>query len=65
MDTNIAAWMIGGGPRLETERSRREQEQLHAYLEHQHTDERGPGLAERIRGLFRSTPPERATCCAA
>jgi hypothetical protein len=65
MDTNIAAWMIAGGPRLETERSRREQEQLHAYIESQHVDERGPSLAERVRALIRPTAPERATCCAA
>jgi len=65
MDTNIAAWMIAGGPRLETKQSRREREQLHAYLESQHADERGPSLAERIRALVRPTAPAPASCCAA
>ena len=65
MDTNIAAWMIAGGPRLEAEQGAREREQLHALLEHQRTGARGPGLVERIRDLVRPVTPAEPACCPA
>lgn len=66
MDHNIAAWMIAGGPRIETVRSRREREQLHAFLESQAGADPGPSLAARLRQLVRpATAPVEATCCPA
>jgi hypothetical protein len=65
MDTNIAAWMIAGGPRLEAAQGQREREQLHAYLDSQRAAEHGPGLIERIRGLVRPTVPAQPACCPA
>lgn len=64
MDTNIAAWMIGGGPRIELEATRRDREQLHAYLDRQRTAE--PSLVERIRGLVAPKPAAADLhCCPA
>ena len=61
MDPNIAAWMIAGGPRLETRSQRLAREQLHAYLESRRATEpeSAPGLVERISQLLRPAP---ATC---
>lgn len=62
MDTNIAAWMIGGGPRTETRAAEREREQLHAFRESQRRDH--VGLFDRLRGAARPATPEAdlATC---
>ena len=65
LDHNIAAWMIAGGPHVETQRSRREREQLHALLESQRADEPGPGVVDRIRLLVRPTAPVEPACCPA
>ena len=66
MDHNIAAWMIAGGPRVETQQDRREREQLHAYLDGQHAaSERAPGLVARIRDFVRPIAPAQPACCAA
>lgn len=65
MDTNIAAWMIAGGPRLETHAQTREREQLYAFRESQRVEQVDrPSLIARIRGLVRSTAaaPELACC---
>ena len=64
MDPNIAAWMIAGGPRLDTERTQREREQLHAYLERDDPTDRGPGFLERIRHLVRPAAAQPACCVA-
>ena len=64
MDTNIAAWMIAGGPRIELRSTQREREQLHAYLDRQRVEP--ASLVERIRRLVQ---PRRAdtdlSCCSA
>ncbi len=64
---NVAAWMIAGGPQIETRQSRLEREQLHAFRESRrvvHEDD--PGILERIRSFVR---PESRTaepvCCPA
>ena len=49
MDTNIAAWMIAGGPRIELRATQREREQLHAYLDSQRAET--ASLVDRIRRL--------------
>ena len=51
MDTNIAAWMIAGGPRVELRATAREREQLHALLESRRADH--VGLIDRILGRSR------------
>ena len=68
MDTNIAAWMIAGGPHLETHASRREREQLYAFRESQREREqsRRSGLLARIRSLVHQAPPAaNLDCCPA
>ena len=65
MEPNIAAWMIAGGPHVETERSRREREQLHAFLETQRATDRGPGFFARIRLAVRPVAPAEPACCPA
>ena len=65
MDHNIAAWMIAGGPHVETHRSRREREQLHAFLESRHAPERGARLIARIREIVRPVAATEPACCAA
>ena len=55
MDTNIAAWMIAGGPRIELRATQREREQLHAYLDSQRAET--ASLVDRIRRLVQ---PRRA-----
>ena len=67
MDTNIAAWMIAGGPRLEDPHAQRDREQLHAFRESQRVAavER-VGLIDRIRQLVQSKPAESdLVCCSA
>lgn len=64
MDTNIAAWMIAGGPRLENLHAERDREQLHALRESQRVER--PGLLDRIRGLVRPAASEvDLVCCPA
>ena len=67
MDTNIAAWMIAGGPHVETHASQREREQLHAFRESQRVEQSGrPGLMARIRSLVQQAPPAaNLDCCPA
>jgi hypothetical protein len=65
MDTNLAAWMIAGGPRIETHASEREREQLHAFRESQRIAQVDrPSLVERIRSFARPAPaaPDAACC---
>ena len=67
MDTNIAAWMIAGGPRITLHATERDRDQLHALRESQHAAAPAPiGLVERLRSLARPqmTAPD-AACCAA
>ena len=64
MDTNIAAWMIAGGPRLENPHAQRDREQLHAYRESQRVAR--TSLLDRIRGITRSREAELdLVCCTA
>ena len=64
MDTNLSAWMIAGGPRIELQATQRDREQLHAFRESQRVD--GPSLVARIRNLVGSKPAEtRLDCCPA
>ena len=64
MDTNIAAWMIAGGPRLEDPHAQRDREQLHAFRESQRVDR--PSLLDRIRGISRPRQTELdLVCCTA
>ena len=67
MDTNIAAWMIGGGPQIEDPHAARDREQLHAFLESQRDVEPARiGLIERVRSLVQPKPAEPALdCCTA
>ena len=67
MDTNIAAWMIGGGPRLEEPHAVRDREQRHAYLESQRiADLDRPGLVGRLRQAISRRPADaNLACCAA
>ena len=64
MDTNIAAWMIAGGPRLEDPHAQRDREQLHAFRESQRvTETRRPGLVARFRALGRPAASEADLAC--
>ena len=67
MDTNITAWMIAGGPRIETQADAREREQLHAFRESQRVARTaGPSLLDRIRGISRAPEDEiDLVCCPA
>jgi hypothetical protein len=64
MDENFAAWMIGGGPRVETLATQREREQLHAFRESQRREH--VGLIERLRGIARpaTNQADSVTCTA-
>ena len=64
MDTNISAWLIGGGPRLELESTRREREQLHAFRESQRLAAE-PTLVERLIRAIRPERPVEPACCPA
>lgn len=64
MDTNLAAWMIAGGPQIKDPHAARDREQLHAFLESQHVDR--PSLIDRIRGISRPRQAEvDLVCCPA
>jgi hypothetical protein len=64
LDTNIAAWMIAGGPRIELQSTIREREQLHAFRASQHVER--VSLIDRLRGITRPKPAEvDLVCCAA
>ena len=64
MDTNIAAWMIAGGPSIENPTAEREREQLRAFRESQRVAH--IGLIDRLRGFARraSTEDDLVTCAA-
>ena len=62
MDDNFAAWMIAGGPRVETRATAREREQLLAFRESQRRDH--VGLIDRLRGIVRPKESEvDLVCC--
>jgi len=64
MDTHVAVWMIAGGPHVETRASRREREQLHAFLESRREAGAGrPGLLDRIRAIARPQPAGNDLAC--
>ena len=63
MDENFAAWMIAGGPRVETRAMAREREQLFAFRESQRRDH--VGLIDRLRGITRPKAEVDLVCCAA
>ncbi|MEA2519909.1 MAG: hypothetical protein QOF49_1989 [Chloroflexota bacterium] len=69
MDTNLAAWMIAGGPRTETHASERERQQLHAFRESQRVARVArPSVIERIRAFARTSANPTTTdaaCCPA
>jgi hypothetical protein len=67
MDTNLAAWMIAGGPRLENLHADRDRAQLHAFRESQRVAHAGrPSLLDRIRGIERTRQDEiDLVCCPA
>ena len=65
MDHNIAAWMIAGGPHVETLQTQREREQLHAFLESHRAAERGPNVLERFRLFVRPVAATEPACCPA
>jgi hypothetical protein len=64
MDTNVAAWMIAGGPHIDNPAADREREQLRAFRESQRVEH--VGLIDRLRGMIRPTAAEPdLACCAA
>jgi hypothetical protein len=67
MQDNFAAWMIGGGPRLELPSVDRDRQNLLAFRESRRvaaTDR--VGLIDRLRALARTERPEAdLTCCPA
>ena len=64
MDTNLAAWMIAGGPQLEDPHTQRDREQLHAFRESQRVAR--PSLLDRLRGISRTQETELdLVCCTA
>jgi hypothetical protein len=64
MDTNLAAWMIAGGPRIENPSAARERDQLRAFRESQRVEH--VGLFDRLRGIVRPAAAEAdLVCCAA
>jgi hypothetical protein len=64
MDTNIAAWLAGGDPRIETRSAQREREQLHAFRESRRVSR--PTLIDRLRGISRRSDSEvDLVCCTA
>ncbi|MBA2381800.1 MAG: hypothetical protein H0V73_06790 [Chloroflexi bacterium] len=64
MDTNIAAWMIAGGPRIELKATQRDRDQLHALRESQRVER--VSFLDRIRGITRPRTVETdLVCCAA
>jgi hypothetical protein len=66
MDTNIAAWMIAGGPRLEGLHAERDREQLHAFRESQRLAHVArPSLLDRLRGVRVAGDETDLVCCTA
>jgi hypothetical protein len=67
MDTNITAWMIAGGPRIELASERRNREQLYAFRESQRVAAHGPGLIARLGARFGRPGPAASepACCPA
>lgn len=67
MDTNLAAWMIAGGPHVETHAQFREREHLHAFRESQRVEQSArPGIVARIRSLVQPAPgAANLDCCPA
>jgi hypothetical protein len=76
MDTNLAAWMIAGGPRIAHPHAARDREQLVAFLESRRAARlesrraaigAPAGLVERFRRLVRPAPAACADlgCCPA
>ena len=69
MDTNIAAWMIAGGPRLENPHADRDRDrdQLLAFRESQRVaNVARPSLLDRFRGINRTRQNELdLVCCPA
>ena len=68
LDTNIAAWMIAGGPRIELQSTIREREQLYAFRESQRVER--VSLIDRLRGITKPKTAELTAevdliCCAA
>ena len=64
MNTNIAAWMIAGGPRSEFHATEREHEQLYAFRESQRVER--VSLIDRLRGISRRRQVETdLVCCPA
>jgi hypothetical protein len=64
MDTNLAAWMITGGPRIELHASERDRAQLHAYLESQRVaGSDRVGLIGRLRAILSATRPAADPAC--
>jgi hypothetical protein len=64
MDTNIAAWMIAGGPQIEDPRVKRDREQLHAFRESQRAER--VSLLDRLRGITgRREAESDLVCCPA
>ena len=64
MDTNLAAWMIAGGPRIDLQATQRDREQLYALRESTRTEH--VGWIERILGRSRSRTVEvDLVCCPA
>jgi hypothetical protein len=61
MDKNIAAWMIAGGPLVESHTETREREQLRAFREGQRRDH--VGLIARLRAITRSSTPDTELAC--
>lgn len=67
MDTNIAAWMIGGGPQIANPHADRDRDQLHAFRESQRVaDRERGGVIDRIRRLVGGTSAAaQLDCCTA
>ena len=67
MDTNLAAWMIAGGPRIELHATQRDREQLHAFRESRESQRVDrPSLIARIRHLVDAKPATAELhCCPA
>ena len=64
MDTNIAAWMIAGGPRIELDSTQRDREHLYALRESQQADRATrPSFFQRLRGITASRQTETDLAC--
>jgi hypothetical protein len=64
MDTNLAAWMIAGGPRIDLQATQRDREQLYALRESRKAEH--VGWMDRILGRSRPRTVEiDLVCCPA